>query len=118
MRAAEISYIIKIDTLVTVTEGSTSLTGSHVMEATGESRPDGAVPLYTLNSPPLSPSSFNPFAHPRKGVLKHSISQESESSMEILTKRVRWWKKGIVRYTATLWTKVVAFQKIKRLFLT
>lgn len=88
------------------------------MEATGEAQPDGAVPLYTLNSPPLSPSSFNPFAHPRKGVLKHSISQESESSMEIMTKRVRWGEKGIVRYAASLWRKIVAFQKIKCLFLT
>lgn len=89
------------------------------MEAIGEARPDGAVPLYTLNSPPLSPSSLNPFAHPRKGVLKHSISQESESSMEIMTKRVRWGgKKGIVRYAASLWRKIVAFQIIERLFLT
>ncbi|XP_075902814.1 uncharacterized protein LOC142901950 isoform X2 [Nelusetta ayraudi] len=63
-------------------------TGSHMMEATATSQPDGVVPLHSVNSPPLSPASFNPFA-PRKGVLKHSISQESESSLEFVTKRRR-----------------------------
>lgn len=54
------------------------------MEATGESQHDSVMPLYILNSP----SSFTPSTHPPKGVLKHSISQDSESSMEIVTKRV------------------------------
>ncbi|XP_070818284.1 A-kinase anchor protein 200 [Chaetodon trifascialis] len=65
-------------------------TSSYVMEETGESH-DNVIPLYTLNSPPppLSPSSFAPFAHTPKGVLKHSISQDSESSVEIMTKRRR-----------------------------
>lgn len=64
-----------------------TLTGSHMMEATSTSQPDGVVPLHSVNSPPLSPASCNPFA-PRKGVLKQSISQESESSLEFVTKRV------------------------------
>lgn len=55
-----------------------------MMEATATPEP-----LHTINSPTLSPASFNPFA-PRKGVLKHSISQDSESSTECLTKRVRF----------------------------
>lgn len=58
------------------------------MEVTGESQQDTALPLYNLNSPPLSPTSINPAAHPAKGVLKHSISQDSECSVEILTKKV------------------------------
>lgn len=71
-----------------------SLRSSHVMEATVESKHDDVVPLYTLNSPPLSPSSVTPFALPTKGVLKHSISQDSESSVVIVTKRVSLKKKG------------------------
>ncbi|XP_076595204.1 uncharacterized protein LOC143325774 [Chaetodon auriga] len=69
---------------------SLSPTSSHVMEETGESH-DSVIPLYTLKSPPppLSPSSFIPFAHAPKSVLKHSISQDSESSVEIMTKRRR-----------------------------
>lgn len=66
-------------------------TGNHMMEATATSQPDGVVPLHTMNSPPLSPASFNPFAQ-RKGVLKHSVSQESEPSLEFVTKRVRFTK--------------------------
>ncbi|XP_071362846.1 uncharacterized protein [Trachinotus anak] len=70
---------------------SLSMTSSHVMAETGESQHDIAMPLCTLNSSPtpLSPSPFNPFAPAPRGVLKHCISQDSESSMETLTKRRR-----------------------------
>lgn len=74
------------------TEGSRSplsLTSSPVMETTGDSQHDSVMPLYALKSPPLSPSSFSPFSPIPRGVLKHSMSQDSESSMEVLTKRVR-----------------------------
>lgn len=69
---------------------SLSRTSSHAMEA-AESQHDNIMPLYTLNSPPslLSASSFSPFAPAPRGVLKHSISQDSESSMETMTKRRR-----------------------------
>lgn len=67
---------------------SLSRMSSHMTEVTGESQQDTVMPLYNLNSPPLSPTSTNPAAHPAKGVLKHSISQDSECSVEILTKKV------------------------------
>ncbi|KAG7230367.1 hypothetical protein INR49_024472 [Caranx melampygus] len=38
---------------------------------------------------PLSPSSFNPFAPAPRGVLKHSLSLNSGSSTETVTKRMR-----------------------------
>ncbi|XP_028444388.1 uncharacterized protein zgc:113229 [Perca flavescens] len=68
---------------------SLSLTSNQVMEATGESQHDNLMPLYIRNSnpPPLSPSTL--FAPAPRGVLKHSISQESQSSMGTVTKRRR-----------------------------
>ncbi|XP_032383081.1 uncharacterized protein zgc:113229 isoform X2 [Etheostoma spectabile] len=68
---------------------SLSLTSNHAMEETGESQHDNIKPLYTRNSnpPPLSPSTL--FAPAPRGVLKHSISQESQSSMGTVTKRRR-----------------------------
>lgn len=70
---------------------SQSLTSSHVMVDTGQSQHDSVMPLYILNSPlpPPSPSFLSPFASAPKGVLKLSISQNSESSVEIETKRRR-----------------------------
>ncbi|XP_034399969.1 uncharacterized protein zgc:113229 [Cyclopterus lumpus] len=65
---------------------SLSLTSNHVMEETGESQRNNLMPLYILNSP-RSPST--PFAPAPRGVLKHSISQDSQSSMETVTKRRR-----------------------------
>lgn len=55
--------------------------------ATGASHHDGDLPL--VARPPFSPSFFPSLAKPPKGVLKHSVSQDSESSVETLTKRVR-----------------------------
>ncbi|XP_031158956.2 uncharacterized protein zgc:113229 isoform X1 [Sander lucioperca] len=68
---------------------SLSLTSNHVMEETGESQHDNLMPFYIRNSnpPPLSPSTL--FAPAPRGVLKHSISQESQSSMGTVTKRRR-----------------------------
>lgn len=65
--------------------------GSREAEQTEAGQGDIVMPLHPPTSPHphLSPTSFNPFAHPPKGVLKHSISQDSESSMEIVTKRRR-----------------------------
>ncbi|KAI9538848.1 hypothetical protein NQZ68_008924 [Dissostichus eleginoides] len=66
-----------------------SLTSSHVMEETGEfQHDDNMMPSLTMKSPapPLSP--FTPFAPAPRGVLKHSISQDSHST-ETLTKRRR-----------------------------
>ncbi|XP_068449649.1 uncharacterized protein zgc:113229 [Clinocottus analis] len=64
---------------------SLSQTSNHVME-TGESY--RLMPLYILNSPTsLSPST--PLVPAPRGVLKHSISQDSHSSMETVTKRRR-----------------------------
>lgn len=57
------------------------------MGAMGASHRDGDLPLYA--SPPLSSSFCPSLAKAPKGVLKHSISQDSQSSMETLTKRVR-----------------------------
>ncbi|XP_049441558.1 uncharacterized protein zgc:113229 [Epinephelus fuscoguttatus] len=74
-------------------EASTSslrLTSNHVMDETGESQHDDLMPLHTLHSPPpppLSPSA--PFAPAPRGVLKHSISHDSQCSMETATKRRR-----------------------------
>ncbi|XP_045885641.1 uncharacterized protein zgc:113229 [Micropterus dolomieu] len=83
---------------------SLSLTSSHVME-TGELHHDKVMPLYILNSspPPLSSSPSTPFAPVPRGVLKHSISQNSrelpESSMEIMTKRRRVEENRRVRFS-------------------
>ncbi|KAM3612642.1 uncharacterized protein V6R79_011900 [Siganus canaliculatus] len=65
--------------------------GSCETEQTEADQRDSAMALHPPTSPHphLSPTPFNPSAHPPKGVLKHSISQDSESSMEIVTKRRR-----------------------------
>ncbi|XP_059202859.1 uncharacterized protein zgc:113229 [Centropristis striata] len=68
---------------------SMSPMSNHVMEETGESQHDNLVPLYTLNSPPPPLSPFTPFTPAPRGVLKHSISQDSQFSMETVTKRRR-----------------------------
>lgn len=57
------------------------------MGATGASQDDNDLPLNAY--PPLSSSFFPPVANLPKGVLKHSVSQDSEPSVEILSKRVR-----------------------------
>nr|XP_020450094.1 uncharacterized protein LOC109956937 [Monopterus albus] len=79
-------------------EGSLSITSSHVMDETGESRHDEVIPLYTLNpSPmPLSPSFFNPCAPVPRSVL---ISQDSEYSVETETKRRRVEDNRRVRFS-------------------
>ncbi|XP_035525211.1 uncharacterized protein zgc:113229 isoform X2 [Morone saxatilis] len=85
---------------------SLSPTSSHVMEESGESGRDNVIPLYTLNSPlpPLSPSSLSPFAPAPRGVLKHSISQDSESSVEVVTKRRRVEENRRVRFSESVMT--------------
>ncbi|XP_051274973.1 cyclin-dependent kinase 12 isoform X2 [Dicentrarchus labrax] len=85
---------------------SLSPSSSHVMEESGESGCDNVIPLYTLNSPPppLSPSSFSPFAPAPRGVLKHSISQDSESSVEVVTKRRRVEENRRVRFSESVMT--------------
>ncbi|CAN9515016.1 unnamed protein product [Ophioblennius macclurei] len=61
--------------------------GGQDMEETEGSQPESI----TLNSHPTNPppSSLNPTFSPPKGVLKHSISRDSKSSMETLSKRRR-----------------------------
>ncbi|XP_034545555.1 uncharacterized protein zgc:113229 [Notolabrus celidotus] len=67
-------------------EESSMTVNSEMTKETGEASQHDALPLYILNSSqPLSPSS----SVPPKGVLKHSISRDSESSMEVETKRRR-----------------------------
>uniref|UniRef100_UPI0037E85BA0 uncharacterized protein n=1 Tax=Semicossyphus pulcher TaxID=241346 RepID=UPI0037E85BA0 len=85
----------------TGTEGSTS-PSSQVMKETAEESHPNVVPLYILNSSPLplSPSSSTP---PR-GVLKHSISHDSESSMEVETKRRRVEENRRVRFSEEVHT--------------
>ncbi|XP_075959040.1 uncharacterized protein LOC142962438 [Anarhichas minor] len=78
---------------------SMSLTSNHVMEETGESQRSNLMPLYILNSPPPSLSRFTPFAPAPRGVLKHSISQDSQSSMETVTKRRRVEENRRVRFS-------------------
>ncbi|XP_022045276.1 uncharacterized protein zgc:113229 [Acanthochromis polyacanthus] len=73
---------------------SLSPTGSHVMDGTGESQHNTVTPLYSLNSPSF-PKPFDPTP---RGVLKHSISQDSESSMETLSKRRRVEENRRVRF--------------------
>lgn len=63
------------------------------MGAMGGSRHEGDPPVFM--SPPVSPSFSPTMAKPPKGVLKHSISQDSQSSVEILTKRVRVKTKSV-----------------------
>ena len=82
LRSWKLNYLL----VYHLTEGG--LTSSHVMEETGEfQHDDNMMPSHTMKSPapPLSP--FTPFAPAPRGVLKHSISQDSQST-ETLTKRV------------------------------
>ncbi|KAL3044805.1 hypothetical protein OYC64_013140 [Pagothenia borchgrevinki] len=75
------------------------LTSSHVMEETGEfQHDDNMMPSHTMKSPapPLSP--FTPFVPAPRGVLKHSISQDSQST-ETLTKRRRVEEDRRVRFS-------------------
>ncbi|GLD70236.1 uncharacterized protein AKAME5_002155300 [Lates japonicus] len=83
-----------------------SMTSSHVMDETGESQHYIVMPLYPPNSPttPVSPSAFNPFAPAPRGVLKHSISQDSESTMETVTKRRRVEENRRVRFSEQVMT--------------
>ncbi|KAM7417609.1 hypothetical protein PAMA_017306 [Pampus argenteus] len=59
-----------------------SVPRSYVMDEAGKSQHDNVMPLF-------SPSSFTPCGPAPQGVLKHSISQDSESLMETQTKRRR-----------------------------
>ncbi|XP_056898649.1 uncharacterized protein zgc:113229 isoform X2 [Takifugu flavidus] len=68
-------------------EGIKSSWSSCEMGVSGAPHHDIGPPVYM--SPPLSPSFSPSLASPPKGVLKHSISQDSQSSVEILTKRRR-----------------------------
>ncbi|KAM4555266.1 uncharacterized protein PAE49_014383 isoform 2-T2 [Odontesthes bonariensis] len=60
-------------------------TSYHMIDKSGQTQQDNVIPLYALNSHPTPLS--NPFAPAPRGVLKHTMSQES--SMETLTKRRR-----------------------------
>ncbi|KAL3973104.1 hypothetical protein ACER0C_024311 [Sarotherodon galilaeus] len=75
-------------------------TSSQMMVETGESEHENVIPLYTLNahSASLSPTAFNPLARAPHGVLKYPVSQESESSMEIVNKRRRVEENRRVRF--------------------
>ncbi|XP_026185506.1 uncharacterized protein LOC113144049 [Mastacembelus armatus] len=75
-----------------------SMTSSHVMDETGEYRHDN-ITLKCDVPTPLSSSFFKPFVPPPRGVLKHSISQESESSMETVIKRRRVEENRRVRFS-------------------
>ncbi|TKS72323.1 hypothetical protein D9C73_006397 [Collichthys lucidus] len=70
---------------------------SNAMEEAGESQHDGSI----LKSPPpsLSPASLSPSTRAPKSVLKHSISQDSEASMEVVTKRRRVEENRRVRFS-------------------
>ncbi|KAK2849078.1 hypothetical protein Q5P01_008912 [Channa striata] len=80
---------------------TSSVASNHGMDETGESQRNNVMSLYTLDSSPapLSPCSFNPFAAAPRGVLKHSISRDSECSMETLTKRRRVEENRRVRFS-------------------
>lgn len=73
---------------------SLSPASSHAMDGTGESQHNDVIPLYSLNSP----SFPKPFAPAPRGVLKHSISRDSESSMETVSKRRRVEENRRVRF--------------------
>ncbi|KAF7228233.1 uncharacterized protein zgc:113229 [Nothobranchius furzeri] len=62
---------------------------SQMMDDSVESPHGNVPPMWSLKSPPLSPSPFNPAGPTPRGVLKHSTSQDSEASVETLTKRRR-----------------------------
>ncbi|KAL6117605.1 uncharacterized protein ACO6RY_15352 [Pungitius sinensis] len=66
-----------------INNGKEADRGNHVMEETGEEQRKDHVPPYTLNFASTPPSLPAP-----RGVLKHSISQDSHSSMEIKRRRV------------------------------
>ncbi|XP_041847091.1 uncharacterized protein LOC121643635 [Melanotaenia boesemani] len=68
-----------------------SSTSCNMMDESGETQQDNVIPLYALNlhPTPLPSSLSNPFAPAPRGVLRHSMAQQTESSMETLTKRRR-----------------------------
>uniref|UniRef100_A0A1A7XSM8 Uncharacterized protein n=1 Tax=Iconisemion striatum TaxID=60296 RepID=A0A1A7XSM8_9TELE len=66
-----------------------STISSQMMDDSVESPHGNVSPFLSPKSPSLSPFSFNPAAPTPRGVLKHSTSQDSEASMEMLTKRRR-----------------------------
>lgn len=71
--------------------GSMFSPSNHEMDETGGSQRHNVTSLFIQNSSP-SPSSLStssPCSPTPRGVLKYSVSQESESSMETLTKRRR-----------------------------
>ncbi|XP_030001736.1 uncharacterized protein LOC115427350 [Sphaeramia orbicularis] len=71
--------------------GSIFSPSSCEMDETGGSQRHNITSLFIQNSSPspLSPSTSSPCSSIPRGVLKYSVSQESESSMETLTKRRR-----------------------------
>ncbi|XP_008281845.1 dentin sialophosphoprotein [Stegastes partitus] len=73
---------------------SVSPTSSHMMNEAGPSQHNDIIPLYSLNSP----SFPKPVAPAPRGVLKHSISQDLEPSMETVTKRRRVEENRRVRF--------------------
>ncbi|KAG7518224.1 hypothetical protein JOB18_028805 [Solea senegalensis] len=81
---------------------SLMITQSHMMD---ETQHDFLMPLNTRNftPTPLSPS-FKPFAPPPRGVLKQSMSLDSESSVETETKRRRVEENRRVRFSEEVLT--------------
>ncbi|XP_061581470.1 uncharacterized protein zgc:113229 [Cololabis saira] len=77
----------------------------YTMDKTGELQQDTVISLYSQNSP-ASPSlsSSNPFAPAPRGVLRHSMSQVSEASMETITKRRRVEENRRVHFSEDLVT--------------
>ncbi|XP_028272445.1 uncharacterized protein LOC114442836 isoform X2 [Parambassis ranga] len=80
---------------------TSSLRINSITDETGESGCEKLIPLYNFNChpTPLSPSSSNPLPPAPRGVLKHSISQDSESSMGTMTKRRRVEENRRVRFS-------------------
>ncbi|KAM9850156.1 uncharacterized protein ACBR49_007377 isoform 2-T2 [Aulostomus maculatus] len=74
---------------VNAAETGGSSTGIHAMDETGDLHQYNVSPSVAIDSSPLSPSLSSPCVPAPRGVLKHSISHDSEASIEMLTKRRR-----------------------------
>ncbi|XP_047209126.1 uncharacterized protein zgc:113229 isoform X1 [Girardinichthys multiradiatus] len=79
---------------------SSSSSSIQKMEESVEPQQETVSPSHEQRSHPipLSPTSFNIYAPPPRSVLRHSLSHDSESSMETMTKRRRVEENRRVRF--------------------
>ncbi|MEQ2196274.1 hypothetical protein XENOCAPTIV_030092 [Xenoophorus captivus] len=95
VRGVKQIFVIKLFSFFAYDEAgslsSSSSSSIQKMEESVEPQQETVSPSHEQRSHPipLSPTSFSIYASPPRSVLRHSLSHDSESSMETMTKRVR-----------------------------